>query len=284
MTDEKSGPDPFARRIRRGSNVADGNSPVGNDNHGPAGSTASGAQQQASESELSDQQKAEFASMSKAELYEIAQHAKHQRERRRAPKVRIKSASREPKLASIVDELRYRSAFGTGDSDFANLMFSRLVNATCGIDAEGRPGEHDINKVLAAVTGIGAKDEVEGMLATQMVATHSAAMTALTRLKDTDRLLEHDSYGNLANKLLRTYTAQMEALHRYRGKGEPAVNVGQVNVNSGGQAIVGAITSGGAEKPEAQTSAPPRITHEPGIPMRSPDPERETVPVPRSSR
>ncbi len=75
----------------------------------------------------------------------------------------------------------------------------------------------------------------------------------------------------------------METLHRYRGKGEQTVTVGQVQVNSGGQAIVGAVTSGGTEKPEAQTSGPPGITYEPGTPMRRPDPEREAMPVPRSS-
>jgi hypothetical protein len=284
MTDGERGPNPFPGKIRRGSNVAprDGKRPVGNDNHGDARS-ASGVQQQSNASELSNEHKAEFESMSKAELEELAHQVKRQRERPQAPKVRVTSASRELKLPSVADEVRYRSAFGTGDVDFANLMHSGLINATCEVDAEGRPSERGINKVLAAVTGVGAKDEVEGMLATQMVATHSAAITALARLKDTDHLLTHDSYGNLAIKLLRTYTAQMEALHRYRGKAEPAVTVGQVNVNSGGQAIVGSITNE-TKKPEAQSSAPPAITHEPGIPMRSPDPEREAVPVPRGSR
>jgi hypothetical protein len=90
------------------------------------------------------------------------------------------------------------------------------------------------------------------------------------------------SYGNLAVKLSRTFAIQMEALNRYRGKGQQTVTVEQVNVNSGGQAIVGAIASGSADTTEAR-NAPPGITYEPGTPMRSPNAEREAMPVSRGS-
>jgi len=43
-----------------------------------------------------------------------------------------------------------------------------------------------INGVLAAVHGIRANDEIEAMLAVQMVATHFAATRALRRLKGSD--------------------------------------------------------------------------------------------------
>ena len=48
--------------------------------------------------------------------------------------------------------------------------------------------------------------------------------------------------GNLAVKLLRTYTAQIEALAKLRRGGEQTVRVELVHVHSGGQAIVGAVT------------------------------------------
>jgi len=57
-----------------------------------------------------------------------------------------------------------------------------------------------------------------------------------------------NSYGNLANKLLRTYTAQVEALSRYRGKGQQTVRVEHVTVQAGGQAIVGAVNSQAKER------------------------------------
>jgi hypothetical protein len=46
---------------------------------------------------------------------------------------------------------------------------------------------------------------------------------------------------NRANKLLRTFTAQMEALNRHRRPVGQQMVVGNVNVNDGGQAIVGPV-------------------------------------------
>src|SRR3954451_20055088 len=133
---------------------------------------------------------------------------------------------------------------------------------------------------LHPLTGIGPRDETEAMLATQMVATHVAAMALLRRLKGVETIQQQDSAGNLATKLLRTYAMQVEALQRYRGKGQQKVTVEHVHVHSGGQAIVGTVQGGGVPRQtEEQPHAPRAITHEPGIPMRRADPERGAVPV-----
>jgi len=47
------------------------------------------------------------------------------------------------------------------------------------------------------------------------------------------------------NELIRTFTSQMEALLKYRTGGEQKVTVHHVQVNEGGQAIVGNISQGG---------------------------------------
>jgi len=65
----------------------------------------------------------------------------------------------------------------------------------------------------AAMADIAPQNETEAMLAAQMVAVHAAAMGQLQRLKTTELLRQHDCYGNLATKLLRTYAAQVEALY-----------------------------------------------------------------------
>ena len=46
--------------------------------------------------------------------------------------------------------------------------------------------------------------------------------------------------------LARTFTTQMEALNRYRGKGQQKMTVEHVHVHKGGQAIVGAVQTRGA--------------------------------------
>ena len=178
------------------------------------------------------------------------------------------------------------SAFGTSERAYADLMFYGILNVACDGRGENPPSERVINQVLAAVTGIGAKDEIEGMLATQMVAAHTAIITTLHRQKEAETLLGRERYGNLAVKLLRTFAAQVEALQRYRGKGQQHIRVEHVDVHAGGQAIVGAVTAGegGKEKSEEQVLAPSEITHEPSTPMWSQDPEREAVPFPGGAR
>ena len=165
----------------------------------------------------------------------------------RAPKIKVKSVPGKPLRIDMEpnDAVRLLSAFGTTEAGFVNLMLSGIINAAC---SKRRYGSEEVNDTLAAVTGIEACDEVEGMLATQMVATHLAAMTALRRLKGSENVAQQDSNGNLAVKLLRTFTAQVEALQRYRGKGQQKVTVEHVNVNAGGQAIVGTVHPGPTKK------------------------------------
>jgi hypothetical protein len=88
-------------------------------------------------------------------------------------------------------------------------------------------------------------DEIGAMLAVQMVATDDVAMDMLARAKRADRLPILQESGSLAVKLLRTYTAQLEALARLRRGGEQRVIVQHVHINEGGQAIVGAVNHPG---------------------------------------
>lgn len=213
-----------------------------------------------------------------------------QRERRetKAPKITAKSAPGKPLKIDMepADAVQLISAFGTVEPGFANFMLSDIINVACGGGPARPPGSQDVNSALAAVTGIGARDETEGMLATQMVATHVAAMSALRRLKGSETVPQQDSNGSLAVKLLRTFTMQIEALQRYRGKGQQKVTVEHVHVHAGGQAIVGAVHPGGGgqEKSEEQAHAPRGITHEPRTPMRSANSEREAVSITRGAR
>jgi hypothetical protein len=50
---------------------------------------------------------------------------------------------------------------------------------------------------------------------------------------------------NRATKLCRTYTSLVEALTKYRTKGQQKITVQHVNINDGGQAVIGDITQGG---------------------------------------
>src|SRR5208282_5094886 len=137
------------------------------------------------------------------------------------------------------------AAFGTVSPDFYSRTFHELLEAGCRGTSSKPFEETDVNGALAAMHGIAPRDEIEGMLAAQMVAVHSAAMRCLRQLKGSESVPQQDSNGGLAVKLLRTYTMQMEALQHYRGKGQQKVTVEHVHVYQGGQAIVGAVHQGG---------------------------------------
>ena len=89
-----------------------------------------------------------------------------------------------------------------------------------------------------------------------MVGVHTLAVRYLTRASWQDQTPEATEANiHLATKLLRTFTAQMEALNRHRGEvGQPMV-VGNVNVNEGGQAIVGAVRQDGRGKASTEDDA-----------------------------
>ena len=67
-------------------------------------------------------------------------------------------------------------------------------------------------------------------------------MTFARRLAHVDNIPQQDSAERAFNKLTRTFTAQVEALKRYRTGGEQKVTVQHVTVNEGGQAVVGDIS------------------------------------------
>jgi hypothetical protein len=99
-----------------------------------------------------------------------------------------------------------------------------------------------IQSAIAALRGIKPQDEIEGMLATQMVATHNAAMECLRRSMIPKQTFDgRESSLRQATKLLSIFAKQLETLNRNRGKGQQKVTVEHVQVQSGGQAIVGSV-------------------------------------------
>lgn len=143
----------------------------------------------------------------------------------------------------VWDELLL-DTFGATEPSFVDALVGDLVEAVHPNAVESLKAEQ-INRLVAAVHGIAPRDEIEAMLAVQMVATHKAAMDALRRLTSSGDIQQQDSNGGMATKLLRTYAAQLEALHRYRSKGQQRVVVEHVHVYPGGQAIVGTVETRG---------------------------------------
>src|ERR1700730_5224024 len=76
------------------------------------------------------------------------------------------------------------------------------------------------NAAIAGLIGIAPQDEIEGMIAAQLIAAHNATMECYRRAMIGEQTLEgrRDNLSQ-ANKLSRTYATLIEALNRHRGKG-----------------------------------------------------------------
>ncbi|UIN35148.1 hypothetical protein [Methylobacterium oryzae] len=184
--------------------------------------------------------------------------------------------------------LHLLDTFGTASAEFAQNSVGQVA-AVMRSRGEARPDDTSLNAGIGAVSGIAPENEIEAMLAVQMVGTHAVAMEMLTKAKLASTTDQLERYGALATKLLRTYTTQIDALSKLRRKGEQTVRVEHVHVYEGGQAIVGNVTQGGRGHLENghQAHAPtdPRaLAVAPVSPVLCHDPARDVLPVASGER
>ncbi len=122
-----------------------------------------------------------------------------------------------------------------------------VIGQVASLGSHGKRVDSDgANFVLGFVDAMEPKDAAEVLLLTQMATTHQATMMMARRLNHVSNLRQQDAAERALNKLARSYSAQMDTLKRYRSKGQQTVRVERVTVENGGQAIVGAVESGGA--------------------------------------
>jgi hypothetical protein len=199
-----------------------------------------------------------------------------------------KTIAKETKPSTVIandpDDLKgtLKNIGGSRSDQWNNILANQTVQALWLKHSDPAAKDKQYSAAVAALVGIGPEDELEGMMAAQLIAAHNAAMECYRRAMIGEQTFE-GRRENLAqaNKLSRTYATLLEALNRHRGKGQQKVTVEHVHVHAGGQAVVGMVeTPGGGErvKSEDQPHAK-QIAHAPQPPMWSADKERETVPV-----
>lgn len=147
-----------------------------------------------------------------------------------------------------------RDTFANTDRGLQALFTDQLTKVFAGVvTPEGGFDEEKLlnacNVGLTILHGVKPQDGLETMLTMQMVGVHNAAMDLLARSMRSQPASEMGKASvNQATKMLRTFTAQMEALKKYRTGGQQKVTVEHVHVNKGGQAIVGNVNQeGGGE-------------------------------------
>jgi hypothetical protein len=148
--------------------------------------------------------------------------------------------------ASFLRYLQARAqATGTKDDTLSTHFIMKAIYG-CGL-MEDAQSIRSINAIMANMAEMGPLDASEGMLITQMIAVYNQVMKCMEYAAKAQTMEITEKYINMATKLQRTFTAQMEALNRHRRKGAQKVVVQHVNVNDGGQAIVGSIEGGGGK-------------------------------------
>ena len=176
---------------------------------------------------------------------------------------------------------RLKNIGGSMSDDFNHILANQAVDALWVKHSSADERRRQRNAAVAGLVGIGPRDELEGMLAAQLVACHNASMECFRRAMIGEQSFEGRSENlSQANKLSRTYATLLEALNRHRGKGQQKVTVEHVHVHDGGQAIVGTVTHQGGGVATKSEDQPHALGHAPGAEMPSQiEAEREAVPI-----
>ena len=148
------------------------------------------------------------------------------------------------------DKEAMQNLLGTNSTDFVN----EIVRQTIGILNVGSftNKEINVNSILAVINGLGCEDEVEAIIGTHISWLNVLILDCIRRGYSTDNTFEgRDANINRACKLLRAFSSQMDTLNKYRNRGNQKMTVEHVNINEGGQAVFGSISSkreGASEK------------------------------------
>ena len=146
---------------------------------------------------------------------------------------------------------------GSQSDHWNNTLANQAAAALWTNNSDVETRDKQFSATVAALVGIGPMDELEGMMAAQLIAAHNAAMECYRRAMIGEQSFEGRSENlNQANKLSRTWATLLEALNRHRGKGQQKVTVEHVHVHSGGQAVVGMVEPPGGGGHAKSTEQP----------------------------
>src|SRR4051794_29534669 len=141
---------------------------------------------------------------------------------------------------------RFRTLGGSQSDDWNKQITDDTVQTLWFKNSDENTRAQQTRAAIQGLVGINPKDELEGMMADQLIAAHSAAMECYRRAMIGEQTFEGRRESlNQANKLSRSFAVLLDALNRHRGKGQQKVTVEHVHVHAGGQAVVGAVQAPG---------------------------------------
>jgi hypothetical protein len=149
-----------------------------------------------------------------------------------------KRAGGEKKTTTVVanhpDDLKdvLKQIGGSRSDHWNHVLASQAIQTLWLKHSDKESCDQQYSATVAALIGIGPRDELEAMIAAQLLAAHNAAMECYRRAMLFEQTFEgcHEILSQ-ANKLSRTDAALLDALNRHRGKGQQKVTVEHVHVN-----------------------------------------------------
>jgi hypothetical protein len=143
-----------------------------------------------------------------------------------------------------------RTAFGTASAPFVEAEIRRLLKALRARNST-LPLETEVNAAIAVIEGLQPRNEIEAMLAVQAALVHVTAVAMLTRQGQLSPFSDPQiitATSSAAAKLLRAFAGHVEVLNRGRRPTVQTVRVERVNIEPGGQAVVGVIGAPGESR------------------------------------
>lgn len=137
---------------------------------------------------------------------------------------------------TLTSREQLQELYGTKTYEAASAILSSALNSF------GENASQYLDLMPAMAVEMEPKDAVEALLVTQMAATHVAMTTMSLKLHHATSFQMRESFERSITRLSRSFLSQMDQLKKYRAKAQQVVRVERVEVNDGGQAIVGDVS------------------------------------------
>jgi hypothetical protein len=193
------------------------------------------------------------------------------------------SAGKDDEPIVIQTKPGHHKDIGGGESENWNLRQMQLIlSALPGASARDKKSAGEIGSaVISGLMDVKPADPVEGMLTSQMVVAHEAALDMYRRAwaQPPEYFDARCRYLQMADKAQRTVALLTERLDRHRGAGQQQITVKHVTVNAD-NAIVGDVNQAPGVAPSTEIKGQPHaLGHAIEPALWSENPQRQSVPV-----
>ena len=172
---------------------------------------------------------------------------------------------------------------GGGECEEWNLRQMQLIlSALPGASARDKKSAGEIGSaVISGLMDVKPADPIEGMLTSQIIVAHEAALDMYRRAwsQPPEYFEARGRYLQMADKAQRTVALLTERLDRHRGAGQQQITVKHVTVNAD-NAIVGDVNQVPGVAPSAEIKGQPHaLGHAIQPALWSENPQRDSLPV-----